>query len=145
MATIRQRGNRYQVRIQRNGFPDVSKSFLTKEDAQKWARTIERQMDLGEYVPVGLEKLGDLLDRYQKEVTESDLLGEFLEDQTQADPNARIEQSALFSSYCMWPESNGTAAGSKASLTRKLKERGFVEVKSNGKRYYAGLEHRKKL
>ena len=69
MATIRQRGDRYQVRIQRKGFPDVSKSFSNKEDAQKWARGIERQMDLGEYSPVGLDTLADLIDRYLKEVT----------------------------------------------------------------------------
>ncbi len=75
--------------------------------------------------------------------TESDLLGEFLEDQTQTDPNTRIEQSALYFSYRTWHDNNGTAAGSKASLTRKLKERGFVETKSNGARYYAGLGHKK--
>lgn len=69
MATIRQRGDRYQVRIQRKGFPDVSKSFTTKEDAQKWARGIERQMDLGEFSPVGLDTLADLIARYLKEVT----------------------------------------------------------------------------
>lgn len=74
--------------------------------------------------------------------TESDLLGEFLEDQTQAGPNTRVEQSVLYFNYRTWHDNNGTAAGSKASLTRKLKERGFVETKSNGKRYYAGLEHR---
>lgn len=69
MATIRQRGDRWQVRVQRKGFPAVAKSFLTKEDAQRWARSIERQMDLGEYSPVGLDTLADLIKRYRKEVT----------------------------------------------------------------------------
>lgn len=44
MAVVQQRGNKWQCRIRRKGFPDVTKSFLTKEDAQKWARGIERQM-----------------------------------------------------------------------------------------------------
>lgn len=69
MATIKQRGDRWQCRIRRKGFADVAKSFATKEDAQKWARGIERQMDLGEFSPVGLDTLADLIDRYLKEVT----------------------------------------------------------------------------
>lgn len=69
MATIKQRGDRWQCRIRRNGFADVAKSFATKEDAQKWARGIERQMDIGEYSPVGLDTLNDLIKRYLKEVT----------------------------------------------------------------------------
>lgn len=71
MATIRFRGEKWQCRIQRQGFPALSKSFITKEDALKWARNIERQMDLGEY-SAAIEDgttLGDLLDRYIKEVT----------------------------------------------------------------------------
>lgn len=69
MAVIQQRGSKWQCRIRRRGFPDVAKSFLTKEDAQKWARAIERQMDLGEYNPIGLDTVGELIDRYVKEVT----------------------------------------------------------------------------
>ena len=49
MATFRQRGNKWQGLVRRLGFPEVSKTFLTRLDAEKWARGIERQMDLGEY------------------------------------------------------------------------------------------------
>ena len=70
---------------------------------------------------------------------ESDLLGEFLDDKTQANHDSRVEQSALYSSYRCWHEQNGTRAGSKASFTRKLKERGYGEIRSNNSRYYAGL------
>lgn len=69
MAVVQQRGSKWQCRIRRKGFPDVTKSFLTKEDAQKWARGIERQMDLGEYNPIGLDTVGDLIARYVNEVT----------------------------------------------------------------------------
>lgn len=70
---------------------------------------------------------------------ESDLLGEFLEEVTVVDPNARIEQSRLFMTYTRWHEANGTRAGSKNTLTRKMAERGFNAMRSNGQRFYAGL------
>lgn len=70
---------------------------------------------------------------------ESDLLGEFLEDVAQVMPGGREEQAKLYGSWRAWNERNGTRAGAKASFSRKLTERGHVEAKSNGKRYYAGL------
>lgn len=73
---------------------------------------------------------------------ESDLLGEFLEEKTEAGPNERIEQSMLFSTWRRWADENGVRYGSKASFTRKLSERGFTENRSNGQRYYAGLKLR---
>jgi len=73
MATIKQRGSKWQVRVRRQGFADIAKSFDTKEDAHRWARGIERQMDLGEFSPMDsvTVTLSDLLDRYKKEVTPS--------------------------------------------------------------------------
>lgn len=71
MASIRFRGEKWQCRIQRQGYPTLSKAFINKEDAQRWARGIERSMDLGEYSPAETTKttLADLIDRYKKEVT----------------------------------------------------------------------------
>lgn len=73
MATFRQRGNKWQGLVRRLGFPEVSKTFLTRQDAEKWARGIERQMDLGEYTQEDLVNvtLSELLDRYKVEVTPS--------------------------------------------------------------------------
>lgn len=71
---------------------------------------------------------------------ESDLLGEFLECRTVVEPEAREDQQTLFATWRLWNDANGTRAGSKASFTRKLAERGYPEVKSNGKRYYAGVK-----
>lgn len=70
---------------------------------------------------------------------ESDLLGEFLEEMTKADPDTRVEQSALFSAYRNWHEGNGTRPGSKNTFTKKLKERNYGESKSTGRRFYTGL------
>lgn len=71
MASIRFRTHKWQCRIQRQGYPTLSKAFDTKEDAQRWARGIERAMDLGEYEPADTTviTLADLIDRYKKEVT----------------------------------------------------------------------------
>ncbi|MBU1362891.1 MAG: hypothetical protein KKE51_03595 [Gammaproteobacteria bacterium] len=74
--------------------------------------------------------------------TESDLLGEFLGDKTEAAPSERTGESELYSQWRNWNDQNGTRSGSKASFTRKLHERGFSQEKSNGKRYYAGLKSR---
>lgn len=73
MASIRFRTQKWQCRIQRQGYPTLSKAFDTKEDAQRWARGIERSMDLGEYeaADTTVTTLADLIDRYKKEVTPS--------------------------------------------------------------------------
>lgn len=70
---------------------------------------------------------------------ESDLLGEFLDEVTKADQEAREEQSILFDAYRRWHDANGTRPGSKTTFTKKLAERGIEATKSNGVRYYAGL------
>lgn len=73
---------------------------------------------------------------------ESDLLGEFLEDKTETWASGREEQAAVFGAWRNWCEQSGIRYGSKAAFTRRLAERGHGEVKSNGKRYYAGLKLR---
>jgi integrase len=53
MAQIEQRESGYwQARIRRRGYPAVSQTFELEKDAKAWARAIEREMDLGSYVPV---------------------------------------------------------------------------------------------
>jgi len=77
MATFEKRGDKWRVRIQRRNHPVVTKSFLTKQDAERWSRGVERELDLGIYAPpVAVEEakpdlgtLGDLLKRYREEVT----------------------------------------------------------------------------
>ncbi len=40
MATFRKRGDKWQARVQRRNQPDISKSFLTKQDAERSARGV---------------------------------------------------------------------------------------------------------
>lgn len=74
MATIRQRGNRWQVIIKRKGHPPQSQTFELKKDAEKWGRLQERLMDAGQWVDRSEAEqttLEELLDRYQREVSSS--------------------------------------------------------------------------
>lgn len=71
MASIRKRGSKWQARVKRNG-NTVEKSFLTKADAQRWARTTETEIERGEF---GLKDkpacltLHEALEKYGLEVT----------------------------------------------------------------------------
>jgi integrase len=71
MATFRFRANRWQARVRRKGTLEQTKSFLNRHDAERWARSIEVQIDKGSYVSAsGAQRtsLRDLIHRYVKEV-----------------------------------------------------------------------------
>jgi integrase len=72
MASFRQRNNKWQARISRDGHPDQVKTFEAKADAERWARSIESEMDKGHFVSVSEAQrttLGDVIERYLREVT----------------------------------------------------------------------------
>lgn len=72
MASIRNREGVWQARVIRKGFPTTAKSFSTRQDAERWARQVEAQMDQGRFVSLRLDErttLGDLIARYMAEVT----------------------------------------------------------------------------
>ena len=73
MATIRKRGERWQVQVRHHGTRSLSRSFMYRKDAEAWAREQERRYDKG--LPMGVESagavvtVGELLVRYMTEVT----------------------------------------------------------------------------
>lgn len=72
MASIRFRSNKWQARISRKGEQSLVKTFLTKEDAEKWARSIEVEWDKGTYCNTHQAQkttFGELIERYLREVT----------------------------------------------------------------------------
>ena len=72
MASFRQHGNGWQGRIRRRGYPDITKTFETKADAEKWARALESEIDKGLFASINEAQrntLGDLIARYLAEVT----------------------------------------------------------------------------
>jgi len=71
MATFRNRHGKWQARVQRKGQQPVSKSFQSKQDAEKWARQLESEIDKGSYTNLVLAErttFGEVIERYIKEV-----------------------------------------------------------------------------
>lgn len=71
MASIRRRGDKWQARVARVGFPIEAKSFATRQDAERWARSIETEMDRGSFVSrseAEANTLEDIIERYINEV-----------------------------------------------------------------------------
>lgn len=75
MGTITKRGElQWQAKVRRRGFPAQSRTFSYKEDAEKWVRAVERELETSGFVDrreADRNTLGEVLRRYQKEVTPS--------------------------------------------------------------------------
>lgn len=72
MASFRKRSNGWQARIRRKGYPDLTKTFSTRSEANAWARQVESDIDKGAFVSrVEAENttLSELLNRYLNEIT----------------------------------------------------------------------------
>lgn len=71
--------------------------------------------------------------------TESDLLGEFLSDQTTPCLDGKTSQGPLYTRYREWCLGCGVRPLSKKTFTQRLAERGYPEGKSGKDRFYLGL------
>jgi integrase len=73
MATIRKRGDRWHVQIRRKGAKPLTRSFLHKRDAERWARDNETAIDQSRLPPdpKALERitLGELVLRYRDTIS----------------------------------------------------------------------------
>lgn len=72
MASIRFRSNKWQARVSRKGEQSLVKTFQSKEDAERWARSIEVEWDKGTYQNTHQAQkttFGELIERYLREVT----------------------------------------------------------------------------
>ena len=71
MASIRSRNGRYQVQVRRADLGSRSRTFVLKQDAERWARKMEAQFDQGELQQLRTKDvvLHDLIDRYRREIT----------------------------------------------------------------------------
>ncbi|GAB1369912.1 site-specific integrase [Azonexus hydrophilus] len=71
MAAIVQRGEKWQAKVRRDGYPGVSKTFARKSDAEAWARAQEAEMDRGAWrdrSSADSTTLYKLLERYLADV-----------------------------------------------------------------------------
>ncbi|MEX3840305.1 site-specific integrase [Paraburkholderia sp. BR10882] len=67
MASIIKRGDKWQARVIRKGFPPQSKSFDSKAEAQTWSTEVEAAMQAGSFAANKADlatTLGQLIDRY---------------------------------------------------------------------------------
>ena len=69
MATIRRRGNKYQVQVRKDGYKTVSATFSSVSVARGWAKAIESDMERNMYIQrKDKTTVGELLKRYTSEV-----------------------------------------------------------------------------
>lgn len=75
MATIDKRGDlQWRARVRVKGFPVQTKTFLTKADAEKWAKVTESEMIRGVFIPRSESEkttLGEIITRYRIEILPS--------------------------------------------------------------------------
>lgn len=72
MASIWKRGSYWRAAVRRQGYPEQTRTFDTKGDAEAWARRLESEMDRGLFVDrteAERNTLDDLLKRYADEVS----------------------------------------------------------------------------
>lgn len=73
MGQITKRGEyQWRAKVRRKGFPEQSRTFTYREDAEKWIRTVERELETSGFVDrreADKNTLGEVLRRYQLEVT----------------------------------------------------------------------------
>ena len=75
MGNITKRGElQWQARVRRDGFPSQTRTFMYKEDAEKWVRALEREIETTGFVDrreAEKNTLAEVLKRYQREITPS--------------------------------------------------------------------------
>ncbi|WP_024972082.1 site-specific integrase [Ralstonia pickettii] len=73
MGTITKRGElQWQAKVRKRGFPAQSRTFSYKEDAEKWVRAVERELETSGFVDrkeAEKNTLSEVLHRYKREIT----------------------------------------------------------------------------
>ncbi len=73
MATITRRGDmQWQAKVRVKGYAPVSKTFILRDDAELWGKTVESEMGRGVFVDRSEAEgttLYDALERYEREVS----------------------------------------------------------------------------
>ena len=69
MPSISKSHGMWRVRIRVHGLPQLSKVFKSKHDARIWADRTERAMQMGLLLPEHDCTLGELIERYGREIT----------------------------------------------------------------------------
>lgn len=71
MATIRKKGDGWHCQIRKKGHAPITRTFTTKNNAEKWATLVESELERGVFVDRSEAEsttIRDAFDRYDKEV-----------------------------------------------------------------------------
>jgi integrase len=72
MATIEKRGQyQFRAKVRKQGYRAVSKTFNSRKEAEKWARSVESEIDRGSFIPSDAAHrttMRIMLERYRDEV-----------------------------------------------------------------------------
>jgi hypothetical protein len=68
MAALRNRSGKWEARIRRKGQPTLSKSFQSKQDAEKWSRSIESGIGRGTYTKYLIPPTPSVIDKNYLEI-----------------------------------------------------------------------------
>ena len=74
-----------------------------------------------------------MTDRYREDM---DSVGQFLEEMCVQGSDCRVTVAELYRAYTTWADENGEKALTRRGLSDNLKERGFVNQKSTGGRFF---------
>ena len=73
MASIRKRNGKYQALVRRIGVGQIGKSFLTRKEAERWARQTEIQIESGAFQlqreEAAIPTMREAIERYAAEIT----------------------------------------------------------------------------
>jgi integrase len=67
MASIRKRNGRYQAQVRRRGYSPASRTFTNLATANKWIKSVEVDLERGEFLPRVTMTVNELLLRYEAE------------------------------------------------------------------------------
>jgi integrase len=89
MASITQRKNSFRVRIYRKDLPAITNTFHSKQEALKWARLIEVQLEQGTYIEESPKNL------IKSDISFADAVEKYLETHAIHKANYRSESGIL--------------------------------------------------
>jgi integrase len=117
----------YKAQVRRQGHPAQAKRFASLEDAQKWKRSVEADIDRGAWVDkreAAKHDVGALFERYRKEVSPTKRGGDIEASRLLAferDPIAKLNATTVRTSHVeAWLERRRVAGVSGSTMNREL-------------------------
>lgn len=95
------------------------------------------------YLERGLQPPDSVAAATEQYRADSDQLGQFLADETEKVPGARVQATILYGRYCDWCRENAAEPISATLFGRRLRDRG-MESEKYGVMYWRGIELRQK-